>query len=262
MEPVPQLRINVFDPLSIQLGDRPPLDERCHRQKAKALFIYLYINRARSSSKYELLAELWPEAEMAEPGRVKHTVQVLRSTLEGPRPPGGWRVILEHGGRYHFNTAVERWSDVEEYESEVCAARRAWAGSSSGLARAHYQRALDLHRGGFLTDFRYEDWAAAEIGRQHELYLEVLEEAALVETCASNFQRAIELLRMATREDSLRESSYFELMHNLWLAGRRTDALRVYERLSEVLSQEMDLRPQAQTRRLYDAIRRDQAKVA
>jgi hypothetical protein len=95
MNPEPLPRINLFEPLCVQLGERPPLDEHYPRRKAKAVFVYLFLTRGRWLSKYESLADLWPGSEDADPGRVKHTVQVLRSSLEGPRPPQGWHVILE-----------------------------------------------------------------------------------------------------------------------------------------------------------------------
>jgi two-component SAPR family response regulator len=95
----------------------------------------------------------------------------------------------------------------------------------SGLARAHYQRAIDLHRGAFLAEFRHDDWSAAEIARQVELYLDLLEEAARRESSDGNFHRAIESLRLAIVEDPLRESSYLDLMRNLWIGHRRTEAL-------------------------------------
>src|SRR5581483_135095 len=92
------LRIHLFEPFEVELGGHTPLDENFPRRKAKALFVYLYINRGRWLSKYQLLAELWPESERADPGRVKHTVQILRAALEGPRPAAGWQYIVEKGG--------------------------------------------------------------------------------------------------------------------------------------------------------------------
>ena len=80
----PLLRINLFEPLRVQLDDRVVIDEDFTRRKAKALFVYLYVNRGHHVSKYQLLSDLWPESEHADPGRVKHTVQVLRSALDGP----------------------------------------------------------------------------------------------------------------------------------------------------------------------------------
>jgi DNA-binding SARP family transcriptional activator len=251
------LRINLFEPFRVQLG-KHTIDEEYPRRKAKALLIYLYLNRGRHISKYELLADLWPECEHADPGRVKHTVQVLRASLEGPRPVEGWQVILERGGFYAFNAAAARYSDVEDFEEQLTLARRARQGGEPELARRHYARAIDLRRGAFLSEFRYDDWAAVEIARQHELYVQTLEEAAALAVAETNYAGAIELLRTAILEDPLHESSYVELMRSLWLDGRRTDALRVYRRLREILAKRLEVEPQAQTTRLYEAIRRDQ----
>ena len=98
-----------------------------------------------------------------------------------------------------------------------------------------------------------------EIARQHELYLQALEEAAQLEDSLSNYAAAIEFSRLAIREDPLQETSYYQLMHALWLDGRRTDALREYHRLREVLAKRLDIEPQAQTTQLYEAIRRGAA---
>ena len=253
------LRIHLFEPLHVQLGDRPALDENYPRRKAKALFVYLYLNRGRWISKYQLLAELWPESEHADAGRVKHTVQILRSALEGPRPPSGWLVILENAGFYSFNPSVERWSDVEEFEEQLLLARRARDSGDADTARAHFRRLLEIRRGPFLSEFRYDDWAAVEIARQHDLYLQALEEAARLEVTAGKYVIAIELSRRAIREDPLHETSYVQLMRALWLDGRRTDALREYLRLREVLAKRLEVEPQAQTTQLYEAIRRDTA---
>jgi two-component SAPR family response regulator len=259
MHAEPLLRIHLFDPVWVQVGNHPPLDEHYPRRKAKALFVYLFLNRGRWSSKYELLTDLWPDAEDADVGRVKHTVQELRSALEGARPIGGWQVILERGGNYGFNVSVERYCDVEDYQGQIRAARRARRSSEVELARAHYARAIELHRGPFLAEFRYDDWAAFEVARQQELYLDLLEEAASLESTRGNYAYATELLRLAIAVDPLREGSYVELMQTHWMQGRRTDALRVYQRLRDVLAKRLDVEPQLQTVRLAEAIRHDQA---
>jgi LuxR family maltose regulon positive regulatory protein len=254
------LQIFLFEPLSVQLGQRAPIDEHYPRRKAKALFVYLYLHRGHQISKYQLLADLWPEAEHADPGRVKHTVQVLRASLEGPRPPDGvWQVVQERGGFYLFNPVIERYSDIELFEEHFRLGRDARQSGDTHRAREHYRRAVELHRGAFLAEFRYDDWAAAEIARVNELYLVALEEAARLEESNGSYTRAIELLRAAVLEDPLHESSYTELMRCLWLDGRRTEALRVYHTLREVLQKRLEVEPQAQTTRLYEAIRHDQA---
>jgi DNA-binding SARP family transcriptional activator len=253
------LRIHLFEPFQVQVAERMAIDEHFTRRKAKALFVYLFINRGRHISKYQLLADLWPEAEHAQPGRVKHTVQVLRAALEGHRPNEGWHIIQELGGSYFFNAAARRYSDVEDFEEQLREAREARHAGETPSAREHYRRGLEVHRGAFLAEFRYDDWAAAEIARLHELYLVALEESARLEATEGAYGRAVELLRTAVLEDPLHESSSVELMRSLWLDGRRTEALRVYHRLREVLAIHLDVEPLAQTTRLYEAIRRDQA---
>jgi two-component SAPR family response regulator len=250
------LRIRLFEPFRAQFGVRPPIDEHFPRRKAKALFVYLYLNRGRHISKYQLLADLWPQAEHADPDRVKHTVQVLRAALEGPRPADGWQIIKEREGFYSFNAAARRYCDAEEFENQLLKARRARQAGHSEL-ELQYRRCIELHTGTFLAEFRYEDWAAVDIARHNELYLQALEEAAHLESLAGDFDRAIELLRQAVIEDPLREGSYVELMRFLGIKGQRTEALRTYHRLREVLARRLDVEPQAHTTRLYEAIRQD-----
>jgi DNA-binding SARP family transcriptional activator len=245
----------------VQFGGRPPIDEHFPRRKAKALFVYLYLNRGRHISKYQLLADLWPQAEHADPDRVKHTVQVLRAALEGPRPVDGWQIIKEREGFYSFNAAAKRYSDAEEFEEQLLKARRELQAGNKATALGQYRRCLELHTGSFLAEFRYEDWAAVDIARHNELFLQALEEAARVEASLGDYDRAIELLRQAIVEDPLHESSHVELMRCLWIRGRRTEALRTYHHLREVLARRLEVEPQAQTTRLYEAIRQDQALV-
>src|SRR5207248_1102594 len=99
-------------------------------------------------------------SEHADPGRVKHTVQILRSALEGTRPSDGWQVIVEKGGFYSFNPNAARCSDVEEFEEKLTLARRARNAGDTDLARAHFRELLAIRRGPFLSEFRYDDWAA------------------------------------------------------------------------------------------------------
>jgi DNA-binding SARP family transcriptional activator len=259
VEEGPLLGIRLSEPMRVDVGERIAIDAHYPRRRAKALFVYLYLNRGRQISKYQLLAELWPEAEHADPGRVKHTVQVLRATLEGHPPGDGWRFIHEHGGAYSFNVDAPRWSDVEQFDEELAQARQARHLEDNAAALQHYRRAINLRPGEFLGEFRYDDWAAPDIARLQETFLAALESAARLEADQGNYEPAIDLLRRAVAEDPLHESSYVELMRSLWLDGRRTDAVRTYHRLRDLLTRKLGVEPQAQTTRLYEQIRRDEA---
>ena len=64
----PTLRIWLADSVRVEVGGRMAIDRHYSRRRAKALLVYLYLNRGREFSKYQLLADLWPEVECADPG--------------------------------------------------------------------------------------------------------------------------------------------------------------------------------------------------
>jgi hypothetical protein len=82
MNPEPLLRINLFEPLQVQLGDRPPLNEHYLRHKAKALFVHLFLNRGRWLSKYELLVAF-----------VRGAMLGLLFLFGGGLPPGKYPLV-------------------------------------------------------------------------------------------------------------------------------------------------------------------------
>lgn len=260
----PVLRICLFGPLRVCMGERVLIDEHFARWKARALFVYLYLNRGHHVAKDEALEALWPGAAQNGAGRLKQAVLTLRSAIEphpaGTRPAGAaWRYIREKGGFYYFNAEAEYTSDAEEFERELALAGECRQRGDSDGALVHYRRTLGLRRGPFLHEFRQEHWAATESARLQELYLEALGDTARLYASRHELAPAIRLLRAALNEDSLYESAYLDLMQVLWLDGRHVEALRVYHRLREVLATHLQIEPEPRATRLYEAIRRDRA---
>jgi SARP family transcriptional regulator, regulator of embCAB operon len=246
----------------VQIGEAIVIDRHYRRGRAKALLVYLYLRRGHPISKHEIMADLWPEAEPSETGRIRHTVQVLRSALDRTNRPRDWSYIVEQDSAYAFNSDVERWTDLEEFESQLAGAAHARALGKDDQALERYRNALALRRQMFLAEFRYDDWAATDVARLQELFVEALDAAAELEGGQGAHDRAIDLLRRAVLEDPLRERSYSQLMRQHWLSGRRIEALRVYNNLREALARSLDIEPRARTTRLYEAIRRDDRSAA
>jgi DNA-binding SARP family transcriptional activator len=256
------LRLALFGPLRAYVGGQPVIDEHFTRRKAKALLVLLYLDRGRYIARDELLEALWPNLDEppGDAGRLKQAVLVLRRALEGQRSrQTGWRYILERDGSYYFNTQAPYRSDLEDFEEELRQADTDRQHGNVEGALDHFRQAFALHRSDLLPEFRYDQWAASEVTRVREQYLQALEDAARLHGARAEYARAIELLRRATREDPLRESSTSQLMEALWRNGDHAEALRVYARLHNVLASELQLEPDPQITELYDAIRRDRA---
>jgi DNA-binding SARP family transcriptional activator len=251
-----KLEIHLFGPLRVVVDGQTVVDEHFSRRKAKALLVHLYLNRGRYVPRYRLLEDLWPDVDDAPAGRLKQTVSILRATIEPPtKPNGAWRYIRERGGRYYFDASAGYWSDVEAFEQELALARAARTQGEVDDALRHYERAFALRTGEFLVEFREDDWATPEATRVQELYLEALEDAARLHTARGEHGPAIDLLRQVVAADPLREATYVDLMRALWLSGQRTEALRIYQRLIDVLVRAFQVAPQPEATRLYEAIR-------
>jgi DNA-binding SARP family transcriptional activator/ActR/RegA family two-component response regulator len=249
-----RLELRLFGPLRLDVDGQSVIDEQFTRRKVKALLAYLYLNRGRFVPKYRLLDELWPGADDA--GRLKQSISILRATIEPSGSARGlWRYVRERAGRYYFDRTADYWSDVEAFEQELALARAAAQRGEFDDALDHYDRALAYRTGDFLVEFREEDWAAPEAARVQELYLEALEEVARLHVARREYGAAVERLRESVLADPLREASYLDLMRTLWLGGQRTEALRVYQRLVEVLARAFQVPPQPEATQLYDAIR-------
>jgi len=256
------LRMYLAGPVRVQIGEETPIDSHYRRRRAKALLVYLYLRRGRLVSKYQIMADLWPEAETSDPGRVKHTIQVLRSTLDRAHRTYGSLYIIEQDGAYAFNGEAERWADVEEFETQLAGAAHARTLGRDDEALERYCNALALRPQMFLAEFRFDDWAAADVARLQDLFLCALDATAELEAGHGAHDRAVDHLRRAVLEDPLRERSYSQLMRELWLGGRRVEALRIYDNLRQTLARALDIKPHARTTRLYEAIRRDQRSAA
>jgi DNA-binding SARP family transcriptional activator len=260
--PEPMLRLTLFGPLRAYVAGQLVIDEHFTRRKAKALLVLLYLERGRYIARDELLEALWPNLDEppGDTGRLKQAVLVLRRALEGRSSRRtGWRYIVERDGSYYFNTQAPYRSDLEDFEEEL---RQAYLDRLHGDVEGaldHFRQAFTLHRSDLLPEFRYDLWAASEITRVREQYLQSLEDAARLHGGRGESVRAVELLRLATREDPLRESSTLHLMEEPWRKGDHAEALRAYARLQNVLASRLQLEPDPKITDLYHAIRRDRA---
>lgn len=254
------LRLYLFGPMRVYVGDELVIDERFTRRKAKALLALLYLERGRYIPRDDLLERLWPNADdlPADSGRLKQTVLVLRRALEGlSSRRTGWRYIVEYEASYYFNTHTAYYSDLEDFEQELRLADLDRQQGEVVGALAHFERAFALRRMALLPEFRYDDWAADEIASEREQYLHALEDAAGLHAARGEYGRAVELLRRATREDPLRESSALQLMDALWRTGHAAEAVRVYRHLRDLLANRLQLEPDPEVTALYHAIQRE-----
>ncbi len=236
----PRASVAVLGPLSVT-GPGGPV--RLRPAQARVLAILL-LEPDAELSRDVLIDRMWGESA---PATAVTSLQVHVSAIRRVLPelvvttPRGYRVSIERRGldRAQFEVLGERAS---------AAARSGdWPAALQSTARA-----LRLWRGTPYEELRHDDYATLEINRLSERRLNLLELRARALLELGRTDEAIVRLRELVRHHPLREPLWEQLMLALYRAGRRAEALRVYQDLRQTLAEELDVEPGQSLRQLEE----------
>jgi DNA-binding SARP family transcriptional activator len=204
-------------------------------QRTGRLLKYLVASRSGAVHADTIAEALWPRARADSTNTVRHYVHALREKLEPER--GRYArsafVVARNGG-YQLN--LERVEiDADEFERKAQAGLSALQGGKRERGLELLEAAMDLYRGEFLVDERYEDWAIAERERLLDLAGQALR--ALASGLADPAHAAVYLERLAEMEP-LDADVQRELIRAWLRQGRRTRAMRRYRTLQSRLMRE------------------------
>ena len=204
-------------------------------QRAGQLLKFLIARRGTTVHADAIAEALWPRARSNSTNTVRHFVHALREKLEPNR--GRYErsafVIARNGG-YMLNTECVQ-IDVDEFEREAAAGLSAIGSGRDEDGIAHLEAAMELYRGDFLVEERYEDWAISERERLLDLACRVLRALAAKEPALDMATHYLE--RLADLEPL--DSEVQRQLISTWLRqGKRTRALRRYRTLQSRLMRE------------------------
>lgn len=244
-----ELRIELLGGFRVSVGDRPVPEEAWRRRKPAALLKLLALAPGHCLHREQLMEHLWPEHDPAGAARnLRKALHHARRALDGEL---GARLVASRGELLCLPS--DRVStDVDTFVAAVARARR------SGDADV-YAQAIKLYSGGLLPEDSYEEWT---IERRAELefeFLAILEEVAALLEARGDLDGAVRALRRLVAAAPLREEAHARLIRLYALGGRRTDALRQYEHLRELLAAKLGVEPDPETQRLYEEVRAKQA---
>ena len=144
--------------------------------------------------------------------------------------------------------------DLQRFEQLLDEGRRLLDAGRPQEAGAVLRDALALWRGEPLADFRYEAFAANEIGRLEELRLIALEHRLEADLAVGRNAESVPELEALVRDHPLRESLRGLLMRALYRSGRQADALAVMQDARATLRDELGLDPGQALQQLEKAI--------
>ena len=237
-----QLSLRILGGFRAQHGSGRALAIR--RKKAQALLAYLALHPGATSSRDSLAALLWSGTTD------EHARHNLRQTLFALRQAITPDPFLVEGELVGLREGVVR-VDVAAFERGV----------RQGTREA-LREATTLYRGELLEGFRvdeapFDDWLATEQQRLRELALTALERLLALDLTAGALEQAVATGLRLLALDPLRESAHRTLMDAYVRQGRRTAALRQYQRCVEALQRELGVAPEAATTRRFREIQSD-----
>ena len=217
--------------------------------KQRELLAVLIINAGEIVPTDRLIDELWGEAP---PTSALKTLQALVSRLRTSLGTAS-RAIETRGHGYRLR--LERGDiDADVFRKGLEDGRTALARGDAETASETLREALALWRGPALAEFRYQDFAQAEIARLDELRLAAQEEWIEAELALGRHDELIVELEGLVEKHPLRERARGELMLALYRAGRQAEALQTYQRGRHLLSEELGLDPSESLQRLQRQI--------
>ena len=224
----------------------------CSNRNGQAILRYLVAQSGHRVTMDTLMALLWPDDE---PEVAHHKLQVAISALRrslnnGYTSDAGGGYILCKNGVYQLNPEVTLRSDIDEFQALYQAGRQ---NSGSGTV-VQYEAACRLYTGPLLSEDLYADWPLIQREQLRQAYL------AMCGALAEHY------LQLARYEDTakwasaiLKENRCDEAAHRLLIRiyaaeGRRSEALRQYQRCERIVAEELGMPLMPETVNLFHTL--------
>jgi DNA-binding SARP family transcriptional activator len=233
-DPPLDLRVSVLGRFDVVLADGRPL--RLTGRHAQALLALLVLTR-RPRSRDAIAADLWPDADGACTGSLRQALWLVRQALTsvGIAPDRLLEIDPETIG-----VRLDARIDLDLTAFEACLA-------DGGCA---VERAVALYQGDLLEGLGHDCFATERerLADRFEDALALVAERALTAGDLAAARLAAD--RLIAR-DPLREEAHAVLIAVHGLVGSRSQIVRQYRRLCDVLERELDEAPLPETEAIY-----------
>lgn len=235
--------------------------------KVRALLAILAMEANRPLRREQVEALLWPDQPpQAAHHNLSQALLKLRRALHDPaRAP----VFLDaRRGALQFNLGPEDWLDVREFEQliEQCASHVHDDLERCAECITRFERAVALHRGEFLEGLligdsaAFEEWAVIRREGLRQQAVDALARLSRYWMAQGEYARAYPFAQRRAQMEPYQEQAHREIMLILARGGQPGAALAHYENCRRILREELGIEPSAETRALYEQIRRSVAR--
>ena len=246
------IRIYLTGRVGVEVRGTLVVDERQFRgRQARLAFANLVLERIRPTPREELARLLWPEdLPPAWEVALSAVVSRLRGLLDCS-PLRSLGVSISRGfGQYQLSFPADTWVDLEAGTVALDQAEGALRQGDPRRAFGPAAVAVSIAKRPFLSGDN-GGWVTSQRSKLERQRLRALECLSRIWLATGEPVLAVEAATEAVALDSFRESSYQLLMRALDATENRPEALRVYHRLRELLSEELGIDPSHESQAIY-----------
>jgi LuxR family maltose regulon positive regulatory protein len=238
------LRVLALGEPVVYINDTPIT--RWRMARAMELFFFL-LDYGRPVHKEQIIATLWPEPDDQIDQTLRSTVYYLRQALGKP-------CVVYRAGTYALDLATsypgQVWYDVAIFQERYAAAKKALAASNDTTARAAFMDMINLYRGDYVQSF-YSDWGTTRREELRRAYMDARRHLALIAWHHEQIDECITQWQHLLAIDNCLEEAHYGLMRCYLRQGKRSLALRQYQRCATLLHDELAVTPGPAIQQLY-----------
>lgn len=213
-------------------------------QKDRALLAFLAAEPDRLHRRERLAGLLWGESTDARArDSLKHALGRLRRAL------GAGAAMLEAGREAVCARPAAYWLDIAEFETLAGSDEQAVLDQALALWGGDLLEGLTVDEPGF------DEWRAGRAARLRQSVDDASMRYLTLVAESHDSEKAIAAARRALRLDPQSERACRLLMRGLEAAGDRVQAMTAYHDFAKRLRAALDVAPDAETTRLFQAIR-------
>src|SRR5262252_3825683 len=214
-------------------------------KKTKALLAYLALYGGQPHERAKLAALLWEDSgEMQARESLRQSLSLLRKVLS----PAHAHALITRGDTVELKSGA-LLVDAVEFGRLVADGEVASLGQAVQLYQGKFLEGFDL-RGS-----EFEGWLSSVRQQLNEKAIGALNKLLSHDVAAGTFERGISIATRLVSLDPLQETTHRSLMKLYCKQGRYAAALAQYRFCSDVLSKELGVEPEAETKALYREIR-------
>lgn len=247
--PAGDLAIRALGPLEIFVRGEPIDPRAWGSARSRELLLFL-VCHANGVTKEQVGLAFWPEASAAQ---VRNTFHVTLHRLRKAIGHADWIVLSQD--RYRLDPQLVIECDALRFEREMTDALR--------LAKRRDERAADALTSALAT-YGQDLLAGESVGEWHvpmhdqlqRLFFDGLQALSNMQLDAGQFAEAIATSRRLLVSDNLDEDAWRRIMTAHARAGERSQALRVYQQVVDLMMREIESEPDRATEKLAQRIQK------